>query len=58
MIAHDHAKLRLIQVIDMVRHRSPAIFCTIDCDKPFAAKVRARFFALADETRADSTLQE
>lgn len=42
---------RLMQAVDMVRHDSPAVFRAIERDNPFAAEVRARFFALADEAR-------
>jgi prephenate dehydrogenase len=43
---------RLMQAVDMVRHDSPAVFRAIERDNPFAAEVRERFFALADEARA------
>ena len=42
---------RLIQAVDMVRHDSPAVFRAIERDNPFAAEVRERFLALADEAR-------
>lgn len=42
---------RLMQAVDMVRHDSPAVFRAIERDNPFAAEVRDRFFALADEAR-------
>lgn len=42
---------RLMQAVDMVRHDSPAVFRAIERDNPFAAEVRERFFALADEAR-------
>ena len=42
---------RLMQAVDMVRHDSPAVFRAIERDNPFAADVRERFFALADEAR-------
>lgn len=43
---------RLMQAVDMVRHDSPAVFRAIERDNPFAAEVRERFFALADQARA------
>ena len=43
---------RLMQAVDMVRHDSPAVFRAIERDNPFAAAVRERFFALADQARA------
>ena len=42
---------RLMQAVDMVRHDSPAVFRAIERDNPFAAEVRERFFALANEAR-------
>ena len=42
---------RLMQAIDMVRYDSPAVFRAIERDNPFAAEVRERFFALADQAR-------
>ena len=42
---------RLMEAVDMVRHDSPAVFRAIERDNPFAAEVRERFFALADEAR-------
>jgi len=42
---------RLMQAVDMVRYDSPAVFRAIERDNPFAAEVRERFFALADEAR-------
>jgi prephenate dehydrogenase len=39
--------------VDMVRHDSPAVFRAIERDNPFAAEVRDRFFALADQARHD-----
>jgi prephenate dehydrogenase len=45
-----------MQAVDMVRHDSPAVFRAIERDNPFAAEVRERFFALADEARG--TLRE
>ena len=44
---------RLMQAVDMVRHDSPAVFRAIERDNPFAAEVRDRFFALADQARHD-----
>jgi len=44
---------RLMQAVDMVRHDSPAIFRAIERDNPFAAEVRERFFALADQARGE-----
>lgn len=44
---------RLMQAVEMVRHDSPAVYRAIERDNPFAAEVRERFFALADEARAD-----
>lgn len=44
---------RLMQAVDMVRHDSPAVFRAIERDNPFAAEVRDRFFALADQARGD-----
>ena len=43
---------RIMQAVEMVRHDSPAVFRAIERDNPFAAEVRERFFALADEARA------
>ena len=43
---------RIMQAVDMVRHDSPAVFRAIERDNPYAADVRARFFALADAARA------
>nr|WP_314438568.1 prephenate dehydrogenase [uncultured Brevundimonas sp.] len=45
---------RLMQAVDMVRYDSPAVFRAIERDNPFAAEVRDRFFALADEARHDA----
>lgn len=45
---------RLMQAVDMVRHDSPAVFRAIERDNPFAAEVRERFFALADEARGEA----
>jgi len=42
---------RLMQAVDMVRYDSPAVFRAIERDNPFAAEVRERFFALAEEAR-------
>jgi len=42
---------RIMQAVEMVRHDSPAVFRAIERDNPFAAAVRQRFFALADEAR-------
>lgn len=44
---------RLMQGVDMVRHDSPAVFRAIERDNPFAAEVRERFFALAEQARRD-----
>ena len=44
---------RLMQAVDMVRHDSPAVFRAIERDTPFAAEVRERFFALADQARGE-----
>jgi len=44
---------RIMQAVEMVRHDSPAVFRAIERDNPFAAGVRERFFALADQARAD-----
>ena len=44
---------RIMQAVEMVRHDSPAVFRAIERDNPFAADVRDRFFALADQARAD-----
>jgi prephenate dehydrogenase len=44
---------RIMQAVEMVRHDSPAVFRAIEGDNPFAAGVRQRFFALADQARAD-----
>jgi len=44
---------RIMQAVEMVRHDSPAVFRAIERDNPFAAGVRERFFALADEARAE-----
>ena len=42
---------RIMEAVEMVRHDSPAVFRAIERDNPFAAGVRQRFFALADEAR-------
>lgn len=42
----------LVQAVDMVRHDSPGVYLAIEQANPFAAEVRERFFALADEVRA------
>lgn len=44
---------RIMQAVEMVRHDSPAVFRAIERDNPYAAGVRARFFDLADQARAD-----
>ncbi|CAN5251827.1 prephenate dehydrogenase [soil metagenome] len=44
---------RIMQAVEMVRHDSPAVFRAIERDNPFSAEVRDRFFALADEARAE-----
>lgn len=44
---------RIMQAVEMVRHDSPAVFRAIERDNPFAAGVRERFFALAEEARAE-----
>jgi prephenate dehydrogenase len=44
---------RIMQAVEMVRHDSPAVFRAIERDNPFAAEVRQKFFALADDARAD-----
>ncbi|CAN5146049.1 prephenate dehydrogenase [soil metagenome] len=43
---------RIMQAVEMVRHDSPAVFRAIERDNPYAAEVRDRFFALADQARA------
>ena len=44
---------RIMQAVEMVRHDSPAVFRAIERDNPFSAEVRDRFFALADQARAE-----
>ncbi|AQR62877.1 prephenate dehydrogenase [Brevundimonas sp. LM2] len=44
---------RILQAVEMVRHDSPAVFRAIERDNPYAAEVRARFFDLADQARAE-----
>lgn len=44
---------RIMQAVEMVRHDSPAVFRAIERDNPYSAEVRDRFFALADEARAE-----
>lgn len=44
---------RIMQAVDMVRHDSPAVFRAIERDNPYSAEVRDRFFALADQARAE-----
>lgn len=44
---------RIMQAVEMVRYDSPAVFRAIERDNPYAAEVRQRFFALADQARAD-----
>ena len=43
----------LMQAAEMVRYDSPSVFHAIEKDNPFAAGVRERFFALAEEARAE-----
>ena len=43
---------KLIQAVAMVRDDAPEVFMAIVRDNPYAAEVRERFFALADEVRA------
>lgn len=42
----------LMRAVEMVRHDSSAVFLAIEQANPYAAPVRERFFALADEMRA------
>jgi prephenate dehydrogenase len=44
---------RIMQAVEMVRHDSPTVFRAIERDNPFAAEVRQRFFALADQARSE-----
>lgn len=44
---------RIMQAVEMVRHDSPAVFLAIERDNPYSAEVRDRFFALADQARAE-----
>lgn len=44
---------RIMQAVEMVRHDSPAVFRAIERDNPYSAEVRDRFFALADQARAE-----
>ena len=44
---------RMMQAVEMVRYDSPAVFRAIERDNPYAAEVRQRFFALADQARAN-----
>lgn len=41
----------LMRAVDMVRHDSAGVFDTIGRENPFAAEVRDRFFAIAEDTR-------
>ena len=43
---------KLVQAVAMVRDDAPEVFMAIVRDNPYAAEVRERFFALADEVRA------
>jgi prephenate dehydrogenase len=44
---------RIMEAVEMVRHDSPAVYHAIERANPFAAEVRDRFFALADQARAE-----
>lgn len=44
---------RIMQAVEMVRHDSPAVFRAIERDNPYSAEVRDRFFALAEQARAE-----
>lgn len=43
----------LVQAAEMVRYDAPGVFNAIEQDNPFATDVRERFFALAEEARAE-----
>ena len=43
----------LKQAIEMVRYDSASVYHAIEQENPFAAEVRQRFFALADEVRTE-----
>ena len=44
---------RIMEAVEMVRHDSPAVYHAIERANPFAAEVRDRFFALAEQARAE-----
>ncbi|MGZ5842117.1 MAG: prephenate dehydrogenase/arogenate dehydrogenase family protein [Xanthobacteraceae bacterium] len=43
----------LMQATEMVRYDAASVFRAIECDNPFAAEIRERFFNLAQEARAE-----
>ncbi len=43
----------LMQATQMVRYDAASVYLAIEHDNPFAAEVRERFFALADEAKAE-----
>jgi prephenate dehydrogenase len=43
----------LMQATEMVRYDAASLFRAIECDNPFAAEIRERFFNLAQEARAE-----
>jgi prephenate dehydrogenase len=43
----------LMRATDMVRHDSASVFLAIERDNPYAAKVRAQFFSLAEAMRVE-----
>lgn len=43
----------LMQATEMVRHDAASVFLAIECDNPFAAEIRERFFNLAEEAKAE-----
>lgn len=43
----------LVQATEMVRHDAASVFLAIECDNPFAAEIRVRFFNLAEEAKAE-----
>jgi prephenate dehydrogenase len=43
----------LMQAVGMVRHDAPEVFQAIEHANPYAAKMRKRFFALADQVNEE-----
>jgi prephenate dehydrogenase len=43
----------LMQATEMVRHDAASVFLAIECDNPFAAEIRERFFNLAEAAKAE-----